>query len=118
MTWAPKSARVCVQAGPATMRVKSTTTRPSRAVGAPSARGERSGSGTLEVMASHSLSLHRFARTLEAVAARSQALTPQTHAWPLQLAGAGQGDAKRDSQSRQSTLWRCCLCGRDFIDGS
>ena len=39
MTSAPKSASVCVQAGPATTRVKSTTSRPSRAVGSPFARG-------------------------------------------------------------------------------
>src|ERR1700739_613636 len=50
MTSAPKSARVCVQAGPATTRVKSTTSRPSRAVGAPSVRGKRSGNGNLAVM--------------------------------------------------------------------
>src|SRR4029077_4334839 len=50
MTSAPKSARVCVQAGPATTRVKSTTTRPSRAVGTPVALGVRSGSCGLAVM--------------------------------------------------------------------
>src|SRR5215472_11571200 len=55
MTSAPKSARVCVQAGPATTRVKSTTSSPSRAVGASFARGKRSGSGTLVVMVGHSL---------------------------------------------------------------
>ncbi len=43
MTSAPKSASVCVQAGPATTRVKSTTSRPSSAVGSPFARGVRSG---------------------------------------------------------------------------
>src|SRR5437764_7668127 len=55
MTSAPKSASVWVQAGPATTRVKSTTSRPSRAVGAPCIRGARSGNGKLAVMVRHSL---------------------------------------------------------------
>src|ERR1700733_6327486 len=50
ITSAPKSARVCVQAGPAITRVKSTTSRPSRAVGAPGVRGARSGNCGLAVM--------------------------------------------------------------------
>src|ERR1700743_3300609 len=50
MTLAPKSAKVCVQAGPATTRVKSTTRRPSRAVGAPFSLGVRAGSCGLAVM--------------------------------------------------------------------
>src|SRR6185437_14570652 len=52
MTLAPKSANVCVQAGRATTRVKSTTSRPSRAVGAPSFLGERSGNCGPAVMIS------------------------------------------------------------------
>jgi hypothetical protein len=50
ITSAPKSASVCVQAGPATTRVKSTTSKPSRAVGTPFPRGVRSDSCGLEVM--------------------------------------------------------------------
>src|SRR5260370_6609886 len=50
MTSAPKSASVCVHAGPATTRVKSTTSKPSRAVGTPFARGARSGNCGLAAM--------------------------------------------------------------------
>src|SRR6516225_3116372 len=55
MTSAAKSARVCVQAGPATTRVKSTTSKPSRAVGAPFGRGKRSGRETPATMIRRSL---------------------------------------------------------------
>src|SRR5205814_1826635 len=50
MTSAPKSASVWVQAGPATTRVKSTTRRPSRAVGTPFPLGVRSDNCGLPVM--------------------------------------------------------------------